>query len=229
MMTPDNDPTTTTDHRNHLNENDTMMNRMILSNASELDAKPTDETNREQTTATPQTSGRGRAAVRRIIVILFMLALAATGSRAQSTVSITASPVHLTQSIAQFTGEVKLIDMVSAAGVIGFGRRDGENIRFGGGQIRFYLTGGFDGGVHIGAEALYSQLGNARSIDGFINLMNGAAAGPFIGYKHVLPFGLTIDVQGGLRYAEEAITSGTDATDADNFGPLANINVGWSF
>jgi hypothetical protein len=197
-----------------------------------------DETMAE--TATPQPSDRTRGAdaratvVRRTIVIVLLLALGVAKSSAQSFISVTASPVQLARSIAQVTGELKLIDNVSVAGFAGIGSRDGERVTFGGGQVRFYLTGGFDGGMHVGAEALFAQLGRSGSIEGVMGLLDGTSGGPFVGYKYVFGFGLTLDVQGGIRYANGRIETGAgdggSGSGSDGkLSPLANVNVGWSF
>lgn len=204
------------------------MNTMVLDEKAAAKQNNADD-NVNQPSVAPQAGSRNRGAVvRRVIVIVALIVLGYVNAMAQ-TISITASPLYASQSVAQVTGELKILDNVSVAGVAGYGFRKGEDVTFGGGQVRVYLNGGFSGGLHIGAEALYAKLSESSSLDGMINLMNGTSAGPFVGYKYTFPFGLTFDVIGGIRFSEGRIETGAPGSEDSKLGPLANINVGWTF
>jgi hypothetical protein len=87
-----------------------------------------------------------------------------------------------------------------------------------GGQLRRYLRGTFESGVHIALDVRYWS---ARTTPvGMAWHDEGLRGGPAIGFKHALPSGLTVDLQCGLAYAL--------ATGA-RFSPLVNANAGWTF
>lgn len=165
---------------------------------------------------------------RRFLIIMLLVAVTATGAMAQM-VSVTVSPLQASKKIAQLTGELKIIDVISLSGVAGIGSHEDQLVAVGGGQVRVYLSGGFNGGMHIGAEALYTEMGKASDITGIINVMNGVSGGPFVGFKHVFDFGLTLDVAGGIRFKDGRIETGDSTAEPTALGPLANVNIGWSF
>jgi hypothetical protein len=62
----------------------------------------------------------------------------------------------------------------------------------------------------------------------------GVALGPFVGYKLVTTVGFRYLAQGGFQYiavrGDAHDASGNSASDmASQFGPLLNLDIGWSF
>jgi hypothetical protein len=152
--------------------------------------------------------------------------------------SLTFSPVHLVLPVVEVTGELRAADRVGVAVVAGAGTVPIEGLDervFAyeiGAQGRFYLLGDFDGGLQVGAEALWLGA-SSDDVDGVEAVAAGLAIGPFAGYKHTFSFGLTLDGQVGAQYiaiAAEASDGDRTETEADqDVIVLLNLNVGWSF
>ncbi len=100
----------------------------------------------------------------------------------------------------------------------------------GGVQGRYYLLGSFENGMQIGAEMLgiYAST-NAGASSGITATGTGLAVGPFLGYKYVAPFGLTLDLQGGVEVLAVSASGGGSSASAGAVIPLLNLNIGWSF
>ncbi|QDG52568.1 autotransporter domain-containing protein [Persicimonas caeni] len=160
--------------------------------------------------------------------------------------SVTFSPVHLLFPIVELTGEFKADDNWGAAIIGGYGsltQNDGVlgeqtyDVWEVGGQFRYYALGDFDHGLQVGGEVLYVNVSNdIETSSGTVSgTGEGVAVGPFIGYKIATDLGFTFD--GQLGYQRVGIgaeakneSSGDSVTDeSSDWGPLLNLNIGWSF
>lgn len=150
--------------------------------------------------------------------------------------AITISPVHLILPVVEATGEYRVSDRLGAALVLGYGEDvifDDITLWEAGAQLRWYALGSFAHGMQLGAE-LMALYGYARDDgDGTRDTASGLTVGPFAGYKYTAGVGLTVEVQAGAQYV--AVRDGDDMSDLDDeddessFGPLVNLNLGWSF
>jgi len=160
----------------------------------------------------------------------------------QHQVSITFSPIHLIQPIVELTGEYRLGDQLGVAAILGGGSvKSATNATLKGyalelgTQLRFYALGSFIHGMELGAELLFAYVGaTAGSGNSSISGTGaGLSVGPFVGYKIASNVGFTFDIQLGVAYAliNASATDGNQSVSqsASNFGPLLNINFGWSF
>lgn len=172
-------------------------------------------------------------------VAVLVLAAPAAATAAPTMVSITVSPLHLTAPIVELTGEFRLTDQISVAAILGGGNVDiglGTAIAYEfGAQGRYYVTGSFDGGLHVGAEALKVGLGGSGSSEGTTVGFSGEgfSVGAFAGYKHTFGFGLVLEAQLGYQkvFASGAASAeGTTVSGASSdAGPLLNLNIGYAF
>ena len=103
-----------------------------------------------------------------------------------------------------------------------------------GAQGNYYLIGGFDHGMQLGAELLYTYSSGDVSED--ISFSGtGLAFGPYVGYKVAAGFGLTFNIQAGgavmlARGSAEDKSSGQSGSGTGGgILPILNINLGWSF
>jgi len=184
---------------------------------------------------------RSRAAA--TLLTLAGLLFAPSAFAGETKVALTISPLHLIIPMVEVTGEVRLLDKVSIAGILGGGRIQGASgstnvdltIYEIGAQARYYVTGSFDSGAQVGVELL--QLGvTGGATDGEITASasgEGFSAGAFAGYKHTFGFGLVLD--GQLGYSTtlvKASASGEGASASasqSGRGVLLNLNIGWAF
>lgn len=153
-------------------------------------------------------------------------------------VSLTVSPAHLFLPIVELMGDIRLIDKLSAAVILGFGAvqvtpDDRATVFEAGAQLKFYAIGDFDHAMQIGAEILFIHLSADLASRGVTGTGSGLAFGPFLGYKFVASGGFTLDVQLGFQYAG-VFASATDGTTTEETSdaeiiPLLNLNLGWSF
>jgi hypothetical protein len=150
--------------------------------------------------------------------------------------SLTLSPIHLAIGVVELTGEFRLADKLGLAGTLGGGRVDGLSVYEVGAQLNYYLTGSFDGGLHIGAEVQFISAFNDP--DETFDMQTtataeGLAVGPMLGWKWIGDSGFSFVAQGGVQYmaVQARAESGTvSASDEDSrIGPLVNLNAGWSF
>jgi hypothetical protein len=153
--------------------------------------------------------------------------------------SLTVSPLHLVAPVLELTGEARLADKFGAAVVLGAGQYSakGADIKLtatvleGGAQARYYVTGDFDGGVQLGAEALMVYL--TSQTQGIDVKGQGLALGPFVGYKYTASGGFTFDGQVGYQRVVVAAQAESDSSSASDSASgnilLLNLNVGWSF
>jgi len=157
-----------------------------------------------------------------------------------TTVSLTLSTIHLLLPVLELTGELRLgtqggVALIAGGGWITDTASDGTKVTFRvyelGSQLRYYVTGNFRRGMHVGAEILYLHVNG--SLDNVTGVAQGLELGPFFGWKTTSYAGFTFEVQGGV----EIVTAGNNVTDSSgsstsssiNFIPLLNLNIGWSF
>ncbi len=181
----------------------------------------------------------------RTIVLAFALILCSSLAHAADGVdrpiSVTVSPLLLILPVFEVTAEYAVMPDLGVAGILGIGQVSvesslGDDSQFTvfeiGGSVRYYAIGSFRHGMQLGLEALYLQV--SGSMDNAIGVGKGLSVGPFIGYKYIASFGLTVDLQGGVGYtllgAEASNDQGDSASNSDSqLLPILNINLGWSF
>jgi hypothetical protein len=159
------------------------------------------------------------------------------------TVYLAISPLHLILPVVHLTGEARLGRQFGAALIGGYGGISvddglGGRMKFTvwevGGQFVSYPVGHFDHGMQLGAQALYVGLSGDQNI-GSVKITGagtGLGVGPFVGYKLATKVGFSFNVQGGVQYMAVRATASTTGDSASasgsQFGPILNINVGWS-
>ncbi len=173
--------------------------------------------------------------------------------------TLTIQPVLLAVPIAVLTYETRVTELMSVAIFGGYGQfeyeRDNEQVNatvYGAGaQLRFYP---FDrpadahpnyGEPHAGIQAMWAH-GEGSEEDGGIAGTFGDdvwgrgeqfMAGPFVGYKYTLPFGLALEAQAGAQFGARLWDGGESNTGLGGqedewefkWMPIANLGVGWSF
>lgn len=167
-------------------------------------------------------------------------ALAQDGAEHQ--LSLTLSPVHLAFPVVEVTGEYAYTRQVGLAAIVGVGNLeatsdDGTKTSIFlyelGVQGRYYILGDFEHGLQLGVEALHVGASGETEDSNISSSAAGLAIGPFVGYKFVASFGLTVDIQGGVQYVAvgASASDGEESASASNSDtiPLLNLNLGWSF
>lgn len=159
--------------------------------------------------------------------------------------SLTMSPIHLAFPVLELTGEYALSPDFGIAAIGGYGSIEVEKsngistskedipILELGAQAMYYPWGDFNGGMQLGAELLWLKIFIPEE-EGVTVSANGVAIGPMVGYKWILGFGLTFDVQGGYQFlfaqAKAKNAAGEELESSVDSGvPLLNLNMGWSF
>src|SRR5690606_23411722 len=121
------------------------------------------------------------------------------------------------------------------AGTLGGGRVLGVSVYEVGAQLCHYLTGDFDGGLHLGAEVQFLGAITRSDDSGMETTAKGAglAVGPLIGWKWIGNSGFSFVAQGGFQYfamrAEASNGVASAESEESSFAPLLNLNLGWSF
>ncbi len=153
-------------------------------------------------------------------------------------VSLTLSPLHLLLPIVELTAEVRLVNHFSAAVLGGYGSVSTDTEKFAayelGAQLLAHPMQPFHG-LQLGVELLYLKIDADDLQDGKVRGSGtGLAVGPLVGYKLLTSGGFTFVAQGGVQYlavkAEASDNAGNSAEADDNdFIPLLNLNLGYSF
>ena len=147
-------------------------------------------------------------------------------------VSITFAPILLIDTTAEFLGEVRLLHKVSVAAILAYGRPSSIDYWEAGVQGRYYLLGGFEHGLNIGAQLMY--VGGATSVGSITSVGNGLDLGAFLGYKKAFGFGLTFDIEAGVQWlavtanGRDSATGVTTSAGGNRVVPLLRLNLGWS-
>ncbi len=155
--------------------------------------------------------------------------------------SISLSGPHLIAGpIYELQLEIAASDEVSIAALGGWGQTVSEptpgtrvklDVWNAGGQVRYLAEGNFDKNLHLGLEAMYTDVQQGPGDDelGIFVHRRGLSVGPFVGGKYITEVGLTAEAQVGLAY--EGLVSETESGSESpgRFVPIANLNVGWSF
>jgi hypothetical protein len=144
-------------------------------------------------------------------------------------ISATLSPVHLILPVVEITVEARVSNHVGVAIIGGAGSVTSggstASVAEIGGQLDYYPFAPFSG-AHIGVEPLYVH---GSSDSDSTAVANGLSFGPFIGYKFVASFGLTLVAQLGVGVQViKAHNTSTESSDK-TFAPILNLNAGWSF
>jgi hypothetical protein len=91
-----------------------------------------------------------------------------------------------------------------------------------GAQTAWYVSGRFDRGFMIGIDGHLQRVSESEEGEPlFFSLGDGAAVGPFVGYKRAFRTGLTLEAQLGLQ----ATTGEADDSTILHLG----LSAGWSF
>jgi hypothetical protein len=172
--------------------------------------------------------------------------------------TLTIQPVLLAVPIGVVMYETRLTEPMSVALFGGYGQfeyeRAGETVDatvYGvGAQVRFYA---FDrhvdpraryGEPHFAIQGLWAHGEGDEEDGGFMGTFGDEVwgrgeqfmAGPLLGYKYTLPFGLTAEVQAGAMAGARYSYGGESNLGVQDEGvwefkwlPIANLGVGWSF
>lgn len=100
-----------------------------------------------------------------------------------------------------------------------------------GGQVRYLADGNFDKNLHLGLEAMYTDVQEGPGDDelGIFVHRRGLSVGPFVGGKYITEVGLTAEAQVGLAYEGLVGETSGGSEQGGRFVPIANLNIGWSF
>ena len=134
-------------------------------------------------------------------------------------------PVHLVVGAVKVKSEWRITDWLSGAGAFALGAPEGHFPYLEvAAQVAFYPLGSFDHGMQAGAQLIYFLNDTREMIAPNFAVAfprsSGLLAGPFIGYKLSLPFGLTFDAQGGFTLSTAPFQP---------VAPFVALAVGWSF
>ncbi len=143
-------------------------------------------------------------------------------------VSVTLAPFLLILSTVELTGELKVADRASVAAIGGLGSYRDYSFMDLGAQGRYYLLGDFRSGMPVGAELLFARLDYK---DSYSASGTSLSTGAFVGGKWTADAGFTLDGSLGVQYVTAVATADRSGatTEEDGFGPLLNLNLGWSF
>lgn len=148
------------------------------------------------------------------------------------TASVTFSPVHLAFPILEVNAEFHVAPHTGLAVIGALGKVTDAMTKIsgtaseGGGQFNYYFLRQF-AGLHAGFEVLYLRIDDVN-VDTTVSGA-GLSAGPYIGYKGMLPLGLTLVAQLGVDFIAVQAHSSTQMVADKKVFPLLNLNVGWSF
>ena len=158
------------------------------------------------------------------------------------------SPLHLILPVLELQAELRLGRYVGLTAFGGVGRvtvevqdsydpRDSDDetltLYEAGATLSFYPLEPFEG-LTLGAELDWVHVSSDdigdESVEG---LATGLSVGPLLGYKHISAAGFTVVVQGGVArialHAEASDEAGTEEEDDEQWVPILNLNLGWSF
>jgi hypothetical protein len=168
--------------------------------------------------------------------------------RPKRNVGITFDPLSLLYPIFQMHVDVRLSDDFGIGVIGGYGKAKVDYIAIGneaappptplwqiGAKAMYYAQGDFEGGLHVGVEALYTHAkleGRTALGTGSIGgLAAGLTVGPFIGWKLVTRAGFTFDSAIGVgMIASKQKSSDPDAPTDDRSAVLiSHLLIGWTF
>lgn len=169
----------------------------------------------------------------KLLSILVVLSSLASVARAEPTIAITTSPLHLIVPMAEVTAEVRVADRVGISVIAGVGSFRDEptdekiSLLEGGASVRYYVTGSFRGGLQLGAEAVYVHAsGDAMDVE---VKAAGLGLSPFLGYKWTHRSGITLEGQLGATVMTARAESETATASDSAVGPMLNLQIGYSF
>ena len=157
--------------------------------------------------------------------------------RAKARVSIEWLPLRLLIPAGAVAAEVRLHDRASVTASFGYGTAQVAKVD-GNGRApavqagfaaQWYVGGTFeDGGIHLGAAALYTHVGDATMRLRTSLVQPGFLAGPLIGFKYVVGGGFTFDSQLGIGFAFGS--GGAPPVEEDKPTALiGDVGIGWTF
>ena len=155
--------------------------------------------------------------------------------------SVVFSPIHLIFPVFEARVEYAVMKQLGISLLAGGGKVTIEDEVFNrdvdvtvweiGAQAEYYVVGDFDHGMQLGAELIYMGANAEEEETDTKATGQGLSIGVFAGYKFVASFGLTVNIQGGVQYiTAQAEAENSDSSDDEStWGPLLNLDLGWSF
>jgi hypothetical protein len=147
-------------------------------------------------------------------------------------VTISWSPVHLVLPVVELEGEFSPAPHMGVGVIVGAGRVSNADKTVtataieGGAQFNYYFMRNFSG-LHGGVEVIYLHASDVPQ-DATVTAA-GISAGPYAGYKLLTDFGFTFIAQLGVQMLYVSASNTVDMKSETKFGPLLNLNLGWSF
>jgi hypothetical protein len=147
-------------------------------------------------------------------------------------VSVSWSPVHLVLPVVEIEGELSPAPHVGVGVILGAGKVSNADDTVtataieGGAQFNYYFMRNFSG-LHGGVEVIYLHASDVPQ-DATVSAA-GISAGPYAGYKVLTDFGFTFIAQLGVQMLYVSASNTVDMKSETKFGPLLNLNLGWSF
>lgn len=142
------------------------------------------------------------------------------------------SPIHLALPVVEVEAELSPAPHIGAGVILGAGRISNEDKTItataleAGVQFNYYIMRNFSG-VHGGIEVAYLHASDVPQ-DSTVTAA-GITAGPYAGYKVLTSIGFTFIAQLGVQVAYISASNTVDMKSETKFGPLLNLNIGWSF
>jgi hypothetical protein len=163
-------------------------------------------------------------------------------------VTLSFSPLHLFLPALELQAELRLGSFIGLTAFGGVGRvtvevpdsydpreTDDETLTLyeAGAVLSFYPLEPFES-LTLGAELDWVHLSSDDIGDENIRgVATGLSVGPVLGYKHISASGFTVVVQGGVAriavHAEASDEVDTEEDDDEQWVPILNLNLGWSF
>ena len=168
--------------------------------------------------------------------------------RPKRQVGVTFDPFQLLFPIFQMHVDVRINDDFGVGLIGGFGKSKVDYVTVGneaapppaalfqiGAKAVYYAQGDFEGGLHVGVEALYTHAKlegrsalNVASIGG---LVAGLIVGPVIGWKLVTKAGFTFDSSFGIGLIAQKQKSSDPLAPTDDRSAvlISHLLIGWTF
>lgn len=155
-------------------------------------------------------------AVRLLLLPLMLLVSApAMAGKRGPVVALMVSPAQLALPQVELTGDVKLSERSSVAGIVAFNLQEVVSFHHAGGQYRYTFTGDWSRGTFLGGELVTGD-GSWTHAD-----KRGLSAGAFVGGRYTFAPALTLEGSVGGRgwWHDQRLYPGV----------IVNLGIGWSF
>jgi len=150
-----------------------------------------------------------------LLSLLLLGSLPAMAGKRGPVVALTVAPAQLGLPQVELTGDVKLSDRSSVAGILAFNLEDVVRFHHAGGQYRYTFTGDWSRGTFLGGEIVTGDASWTHERD------DGVSAGAFVGGRYTFAPALTLEGAVGGRgwWAGRKLYPGV----------ILNLGIGWSF